>query len=491
VPLAPARLAKGEEVWEKPRSMVASMSSSPASVFRRRRERLASQHPGAALVFSGGPRARNYPANTYAFRADSHFLWLVGTAMADAALLLHGGRSVLLVPPEADDDALWHGTLPSREDLRAATGVDEVRSTDELAQAIADAGGADRVATLPSADPLTRARQARMLARTWDPTAAPRVGDLAAIDLALADAMIDLRLQHDDAAVAAMQRALEGTAAAHLAGMKVTRAGLHEHDVRAAMERELVARGMDCAYGSIVTVHGEILHNTTYHHRLEAGDLLLADLGGEHEGWASDITRTWPVSGEFSPTQRALYDIVLAAQLDAIAKVVPGTRYRDVHLAACITLARGLVDVGILKGDAESLVERGAHALFFPHGIGHLIGMDVHDMEDLGDRAGYAQGRSRSAQFGLGYLRLDRDLQPGMAVTIEPGLYLVPAILQSEPLCGPFVADGTLDREAVKRFSDVRGIRIEDDVLCTPTGPNVLSHAIPKAPEAVEAAVGG
>ena len=468
------------------------MSSSPASVFRARRERLASQlDSGAALVFSGGLRARNYPANTYPFRADSHFLYLVGTAMADAALLVTGERSVLFVPPEAEDDALWHGALPSREDLRAATGADEVRSADELARAVADAGGPARVATLPSADPLTRARQARLLHRTWDHASAPRVGDLDPADLALADAMIELRLVHDDAAVSAMERAVEGTAAAHLAGMAITRAGLREHDVRAAMERELVGRGMECAYGSIVTVHGEILHNTTYHRPLADGDLLLADLGGEHEGWASDITRTWPVSGKFSPTQRELYDIVLQAQLDAIAKVVPGTRYRDVHLAACVTLARGLVDVGILKGDPQSLVERGAHALFFPHGIGHLLGLDVHDMEDLGDRAGYAPGRARSPQFGLGYLRLDRDLRPGMAVTIEPGLYMVPAILKSQALCGPFDADGTLDREAVARFSDVRGIRIEDDVLCTPTGPKVLSHAIPKAPEAVEAAVGG
>lgn len=465
------------------------LSKTPASVFRARRERLAALHSGPALFFSGGLRARNYPANTYPFRADSHFLHLVGSALVDAAVLVHGDRSVLFVPPEAEDDALWHGALPGREDLRQATGTDEVRSTDELERAVADAGGPSRVATLPSADPITRVRQATLLERTWSPAAAPCVTDLSATDLALADAMIELRLRHDDAAVASMRRALEATTAAHLAGMAITRAGLHEHDVRAAMERELVARGMEPAYGSIVTVHGEVLHDTTYHRPLSDGDLLLADLGGEHEGWASDITRTWPVSGEFSPTQRALYEIVLQAQRDAIARVVPGERYRDVHLTACLTLARGLVDVGILKGDPESLVERGAHALFFPHGIGHLIGLDVHDMEDLGDRAGYAPGRARSSQFGLGYLRLDRDLAPGMAVTIEPGLYMVPAILRSAALCGPFDADGTLDREAVARFGDVRGIRIEDDVLCTPTGPEVLSAAIPKDPDAVQAAV--
>jgi Xaa-Pro aminopeptidase len=196
------------------------------------------------------------------------------------------------------------------------------------------------------------------------------------------------------------------------------------------------------------------------------------------------------VSGKFSPTQRALYEIVLEAQKQAIERVRPGTRYRDVHLHASLVLARGLVDEGILRGDPSGLVERGAHALLFPHGVGHLLGLDVHDMEDLGDRAGYAPGRTRSAQFGLGYLRLDRDLVPGMAVTIEPGLYLVPAILANDALCGPFVADGTLDREALARFSDVRGIRIEDDVLCTEGDPVVLTQDIPKQADDVEKHVG-
>jgi Xaa-Pro aminopeptidase len=272
--------------------------------------------------------------------------------------------------------------------------------------------------------------------------------------------------------------------------MAATQPGRREHHVRAAMEAELAARGMCPAYGSIVTVHGEVLHNVDYDNPIAPGDLLLADVGGEHEGWASDVTRTWPTNGRFSPTQRALYDVVLEAQRVAIDRVRPGVRYRDVHRAASVVLARGLVDEGILHGDPESLVERGAHALLFPHGIGHLLGLDVHDMEDLGDRAGYAPGRARSEQFGLGYLRLDRDLRPGMLVTIEPGLYLVPALLADERRCGPFVADGSFDRAALARFADVRGIRIEDDVLCTTDGPQVLTAAIPKRPDEVEALVG-
>jgi len=472
--------------------MSAQLPSQPASVFQARRLALAEHlDGGAALVFAGGLRSRNYPANYVTYRADSHFLYLVGAGIPDAALLVHKGRSELFVPVQHEDDPLWHGPRPGPGDIAGATGVDAVRPATELLAALRASGGGERVRTLPSSDPLTRYRQCSVLGRRWPGQSAPTIGDLRATDLLLADAMIALRVTHDAPALQMIRRAVEGTTAAHLAGMAATRPGRFEHEIRAAMEAVLTARGMATAYGSIVTVHGEVLHNDAYGNVLAEHDLVLADLGGELEGWATDVTRTWPVAGRFSPTQRALYDIVLQAQLDAIAMVRPGVRYRDIHLAASLTLARGLVDEKILSGNPESLVERGAHALFFPHGVGHLMGLDVHDMEDLGDRAGYAAGRTRSEQFGLGYLRLDRDLAPGMVVTIEPGLYLVPAILEREALVGPFVADGSFDPGQLERFSDVRGIRIEDDVLCATTGPEVLTAAIPKQPAAVEAAVVG
>jgi Xaa-Pro aminopeptidase len=164
-------------------------------------------------------------------------------------------------------------------------------------------------------------------------------------------------------------------------------------------------------------------------------------------------------------------------------------RYRDIHETAKRVMVEGLVELGVLRGAVEGLLERGAANVFFPHGVGHLLGLDVHDMEDLGDRAGYAPGRERSKRFGDRYLRLDRDLEPGMAVTIEPGFYLVPAILADREITGPLGAD--LDRAALERFADVRGIRIEDDVLCTEGEPEVLTRAVPKAPSAVEAVVAG
>ncbi len=462
----------------------------PAAVFRRRRAAVTEAlGPRGALVFAGGLRGRNYPANVYPFRAGSHFLYLVGMPLPDAVLWLDGGRSELFVPPPAADDALWHGDIPGFDALAAATGVDHVRPLPEL-HAFIERIGPHELATLPALDPHTCARQRAWLDRRWVDDATPGIATLDAVDVELADAMIAARICHDDEALAAIRTAVVATAAGHMAGMAATRPGILEHEVRAAIEHEFMRRGCECAYGSIVTVHGEILHDGSHHRQLREGDLLLADAGAEHAGWASDVTRTWPVSGHFSPTQRALYEIVLAANEAAIAMVRPGVRYRDVHLEACRVLTRGLVDVGIFRGDPDDLVERGVHAMLFPHGVGHLLGLDVHDMEDLGDRAGYAPGRARASQFGLGYLRLDRDLQPGMVVTIEPGLYLVDALLNDDALCGPFVRDGSVDRGRLAQFADVRGIRIEDDVLCTPTGPWVLSAAIPKSPDEVCAQIG-
>jgi Xaa-Pro aminopeptidase len=253
----------------------------------------------------------------------------------------------------------------------------------------------------------------------------------------LGEAVIALRLECDPAAIAQLRFAAGVADGAHRAGMRATRPGMREFAVRGSMEATIIGSGCVCSYNSIVTVHGEVLHNERHDGLLEQNDLLLADVGAETpEGWASDVTRAWPVSGEFSSTQRAIYDVVLASQLAAIAAVKPGVRYLTVHRAAGLEMLRGLIDLGIFRGDLEDLYARGASALFFPHGIGHLLGLDVHDMEDLGDRAGYAPGRVRASNAGDRYLRLDRDLSAGMCVTIEPGFYQIPALL-SNPSAWP------------------------------------------------------
>jgi Xaa-Pro aminopeptidase len=383
------------------------------------------------------------------------------------------GKLELFMDDETPASILWHGPSPTREQVAQQMGAD---AAFPLAELPARAG---KAATIAVQDAATRQQQTQLLDRpiaTWEPEG---------IDCQLAEVIVQLRLCHDSGAVAEMRQAAAVSVAAHQAGMAATATASIEAEVRAAMESVIAAHNMTCAYGSIVTIHGEVLHNDRYHHPLRSGDLLLADVGAETaSGWAADITRTWPVSGRFSATQRDLYDVVLAAHDACIAAVRPTVEYRDIHLLACQTIAEGLVDLGILRGAAEDLVEQDAHALFFPHGVGHLLGLDVHDMEDLGDRAGYAPNRQRSDRFGLSYLRLDRPLQAGMAVTIEPGFYQVPPILQDPKRRDRY--QSMVNWERLEQFADVRGIRIEDDVLVTETGCEVLTSDLPTAASAIE-----
>ncbi|MBM4374658.1 MAG: aminopeptidase P family protein [Deltaproteobacteria bacterium] len=458
----------------------------PKATFVARRRALHAKLSGPVLIAAGEAPSRNYAANRYPFRASSHFLYLVGRPLSGAALLLANGRSVLFTHPPDPEDALWHGPRPALDavshELGFADEGGDVRPLDSLDAALA-ALGRD-VGTLPTQDGASSTWLGERLGRSVVARSGARLTD--ARDASLADAMIALRLRHDDEAVAQLRFAASVSAEAHLAGMRATAPGGSERDVHAAMLAVLRRAGLEDAYGPIVTVHGEVLHSDDHSQPLRDGDLLLADVGGETpEGWAADITRVWPVSGRFSPTQCALYDVVLEAQLAAIDAVRPGRRYREVHDVAKRGLVEGLVRLGIFRGEVDGLLERGAASLFFPHGIGHLLGLDVHDMEDLGDRAGYAPGRTRSATFGDAFLRLDRELEPGMAVTIEPGFYQVPGILGDPARTGPLGDD--LRREVLARYADVRGIRIEDDVRVTDSGHEVLTEAVPKRVDEVEA----
>jgi Xaa-Pro aminopeptidase len=447
------------------------------SAFAARRSRLSAEFAGTALFVSGLARPRNFAGNRYPFRAESHFLYFVGRAIEGAALLLGSGRATLFAPPPDPEAELWAGRQPGLEELSRELDI-EVRPIDDLEVP-------DSVATLPAQDAESAIWQSELLGRDVIHGSG---FELAGADRDLAEAVIDIRLEHDAAAIAQLRFAARVAERAHRSGMRATRPGMREFSVRAPMEAAIVGSGCVCSYNSIVTVHGEVLHNERHDGLLAENDLLLADVGAETpEGWASDVTRVWPVRGEFSHTQRAIYDVVLASQLAAIAAVGPGVRYLDVHRAAGLELVRGLIELGIFRGDLEDLYARGAGALFFPHGIGHLLGLDVHDMEDLGDHAGYAPGRVRSKSAGDRYLRLDRDLKPGMCVTIEPGFYQIPALLSNtSEMAG---IEAALDRRRLAEFADVRGIRIEDDILVTSDGCEVLTSAIPKTTAEIEAAV--
>jgi Xaa-Pro aminopeptidase len=450
------------------------MSDRSLSTLFQRRNKLGNLVDFPVILWSGCRTPRNYPANLFPFRASSHFLYFAGLPLENAAIRLEAGKLELFIDEAPLSSTLWHGEMPARTEIAENIGADVALPMAELAS---QAKGA---ATIAVQDATTYWQQCQILNRVVSTANA-----LSDIDLELANAIINLRLQHDPGATAELRTAAACTVKAHLAGMAATSADKTEAEIRAAMESVAIAHNLSCAYSSIVTVHGEVLHNEHYHHTLRSGDLLLADMGAETTtGWASDVTRTWPVSGKFSATQKDIYQLVLAAHDACIAEVRPGVEYRDIHLLAAKVIAQGLVDLGILRGQAADLVEMDAHALFFPHGVGHLLGLDVHDLEDLGDLAGYAEGRVRSDRFGLCYLRLDRLLTPGMLVTIEPGFYQVPAIL-NDPKRREKYRD-VVNWERLAQFNDVRGIRIEDDVLVTDAGSEVLTSSLPTKVEAIE-----
>ncbi|NET54825.1 MAG: aminopeptidase P family protein [Symploca sp. SIO2E6] len=449
------------------------------TTLRLRRQRLAQKIAFPVILWSGSSSSRNCPISSFPFRASSHFLYFAGLPLKNAAIFLDGDRLELFMDEASAESALWHGEMPKREDIAQRIGADAAFPLSELP---ARATGA---ATIALQNPTTYQQQTKILNRAVAPSYTPE-----GIDRDLAHAITSVRLCHDTEAISELRQAAAVTIEAHKAGMAATKTAKEEAAVRGAIEGVIIAHNLTCAYTSIVTVHGEVLHNGQYHHPLQPGDLLLADVGAETAmGWAADVTRTFPTTGEFSSTQRELYDLVLAAHDTCIDRIRPQVEYRDLHLLAAEVIAQGLVDLGILRGQAADLVATDAHALFFPHGIGHLLGLDVHDMEDLGDLAGYQEGRTRSDRFGLGFLRLDRPLQEGMLVTIEPGFYQVPAILQDSELRSKY--QDVVNWDKLAQFSDVRGIRIEDDVLVTATGAEVLTAGLPTDAQAIERLVNG
>jgi Xaa-Pro aminopeptidase len=271
--------------------------------------------------------------------------------------------------------------------------------------------------------------------------------------------------------------------------MRMAQPGVYEKDIAGRIDGIAIAAAGATAFPTILTKNGQILHNHDHRNKLKKGDLVVVDAGAESpRHYAADITRTVPVGGKFSARQLEIYEIVLEAQETAIRAIAPGVPYKQVHLKVARTIAAGLRAVGLMKGDAEEAVAQGAHALFFPHGLGHMLGLDVHDMENLGENyVGYDETVERSKQFGLAYLRLAKELRPGYVLTVEPGLYFIPALIdkwKKEKKFRNFIA-----YEKLERYKTFGGIRIEDNVLVTKDGGRVLGKPIPKAPAKVEAAV--
>lgn len=454
----------------------------PSSVesFVARRAQFARRLSTPAALGSGLRRVRNFEHNAFPFRADSHFLYFTGVHLEGAVLCFRDGACTLFVDPPDPASRLWHGPEPSLAELERQLQV-EVRPLDDF-----EAGPDCAAVASPDSDSALWLEDlmGRTLELDAELTAVPSADldpDEHADEL-LARALVRQRLHHDAAALDQMRQAAVVTMQAHRDGIVGLANAKRATWVRAQLEATFTKWGMSPAYGSIVTPRGDILHARDSSDELGPADWLLVDAGAETpEGWASDVTRTWPVSGRFEGLVGDLYQAVLASQEAAIAACRPGVRFLDLHRLATRELASHLGAAGILRGSVEELVDTGVAATLFPHGLGHLLGLDVHDMEDLGDRAGYPEGRVRGDQPGERLLRLDRVLEPGMVVTIEPGVYNILPLLDE----GPQLSAAKRALIKLDEFLGFTGIRIEDDVLITESSCEVLTSGLPKSPREV------
>ncbi|MGS0742836.1 aminopeptidase P family protein [Glaciimonas sp. GG7] len=451
--------------------------------YAARRDQLRQQFTSGLLLIPGNSHASmNYPHNHYWFRQDSSFSYFFGLNDADliGVIDIDGGRDILFGDDPDIDEVVWTGQQPSLAERAATVGVVTAKPVGALKDIIAEARSQQR--TIHYLPPY-RGESILALSRLLDCTPEQvRAG----ISPGLIAAIISLREIKSEEEIAEIERALTITKEMHVAAMRQTKPGKYEYEVVGTIEGIMRSHDLHGAYPVIFTQHGEILHSRDHREQLVAGTLVVNDSGVSSSlGYASDITRTIPVGGKFSPRQRAIYDIVLAAQQRAIAAIAPGVAYLAIHKLAALVIVKGLSALGFFKGDPQQVVDSGAYAMCFPHGLGHQMGLDVHDMEGLGEMAvGYDASVSRSNLFGMRNLRLAKPLRTGMVLTVEPGIYFIPELIKRWRSEGRH-AD-LINYARFAEYMDFGGIRIEDNVLVTATGARVLGPAIPKTCEEVE-----
>ena len=465
------------------------MTMFAASTYQARRAALLSRlrdqgARGLVLLPGHVDSPMNYRDNAYDFRQDSSFLYFCGLQQPELALVLDiDDGSATLHGDDIDIDHLvWTGPLPSVAERAAQSGLDASGSRAQLAARLAAArsGGRDVHFLRPFRG------ESRIALSDW--LGLPDAQLDASASRVLTLAVIALRAVKSTGEVSEIENALHVTRDMHLLAMRMSRPGVVEQEIVGAMEGLALGHGRRLAYPSIFTSHGEILHNHDHSVRLRGGELIVNDTGANSPiGYASDITRTIPVGGRFSGLQAELYDLVLAAETQAIAAVAPGVPYRDIHELACRVMVQGMVDLGFMRGDADEAVQAGAHAIFFQCGTGHMMGLDVHDMEGLGETdVGYGEGYVRSTLFGHKSLRLARPLQAGFVVTVEPGVYINPWLTARWKAEGRHA--GFIDYAMFDKHAAFGGIRIEDDVLVTADGRRELGPHIARSRADVEAA---
>lgn len=455
------------------------------NIYVERRNILKNKFDSGVLLFLGNEETpANYTSNTYAFRQDSTFLYYFGIDRPGfvAIIDIDNNLETIFANDFSIDDIVWMGPQPKVSELAEKVGIIMTATADNLAEQINVA--------------IRKGRKIHFLPqyRTENILKLALLSGLKSSNVSnyasekLIKAVANQRSVKSEEEIKEIEDAVDIATKMHVAAMKMIKPGIYEKKIAGMIEGIALSLGYGLSFRPIVSIHGETLHNHYYDNLTEDGQLLVNDSGAESKlHYASDITRTMPVGGKFTQKQKEIYSIVLKAEMNAIEAVKPGMNFRDIHLQAAFNIVSGLNEIGLMHGNPEDAVNYGAHTLFFPHGLGHMLGLDVHDMEGLGeDYVGYDESVQRSDEFGLKYLRLAKTLQPGYVFTIEPGIYFIPELIdmwKEENKFGEFI-----NYDMVLDYKDFGGIRIEDDILVTEDGYRVLgSNPIPKSVEEVEA----
>lgn len=456
-------------------------------IYSARRADLRKKIKSGVILLPGNVDAPiNYLSNAYGFRQDSNFLYYFGLPQPGFVGVIDVDRDTdcLYANDWTLDDLIWMGPQPTVREQAALVGIKSSGNLLELAATLNSAIKKGRkIHFVPPYRGDTKLQLSSLLG-----IAVERLKDHVSRDLI--KAIVSMREIKQPEEIAQLEEVALTGYKMHTTAMGMCREGLSELDVAVELDKIAAQGGGRTSFRSIVSQHGETLHNLSYAGRLENGKLLLIDAGAENAmGYASDHTRTLPVSGKFTPQQREIYDIVLAANAKGQELAGPGVTYQSVHIETMKVIARGLTALGLMKGDPDEAVAAGAAALFMPHGLGHQMGLDVHDMEGLGEKyVGYDDAVTRSTQFGLGALRMGKTLRPGHVVTVEPGIYFIPALIDKWER--EHINSAYINFPKLHAYFDFGGIRLEDDILITPNGNRLLSkHRPPIAADDVEAAM--
>jgi Xaa-Pro aminopeptidase len=458
----------------------------PAHVYENRRKSFMQNVKNGIVIFPGTNESpMNYPANTYHFRQDSTFLYFFGLNLPGLGAIIDiDNQTATVYGNDVDiEDIIWMGPQPKIAELALKTGIRSTKPFSAFESDINDALLSQRkVHYLPPYRHDTMIMLNKLLGIPFSELKKQASEEVIC-------AAVSLREIKDQYEIAEMTLAAETGYEMHLAGMKMARPGMYEREVAGVVEGIALSAGGSVSFPVICSIRGETLHNHYHGNIMNKGDLLLLDAGAETEmNYCSDYTRTFPVSGKFTDKQKNIYQIVANANNKAFELVKPGMINRDIHLGTAKVIADGLKDLGLMKGNTDEAVAAGAHALFFPHGLGHMIGLDVHDMEDYGENfVGYDKEITRASQFGTAYVRLGKRLREGFALTIEPGIYFIPALIEqwkSEKMHEAFI-----NYPEVEKFIGFGGIRLEDDVLVTANGGKYIGPRLPITVKEVEKAM--